>query len=58
MKLFERYMFQLVININCIHVWEVILLVRVTYVTFYEIADNDFIDCILEQTLSPTLNVY
>ena len=25
---------------------------------FYEMADNDFMDCILEQTLPPTLNVY
>ena len=26
---------------------------------FYEIADNDFIDCILEKkTFPPTLNVY
>ena len=25
---------------------------------FYEITDDDFIDCILEQTFPPTLNVY
>ena len=49
MKLFELYMFKLVININCMHVRDVYLLVKVTYVTFfYEFADNDFIECILE----------
>ena len=48
-------MFELVININCIYVKDVFLLVRVTYVTFYEIADNDFIECILELTISSNL---
>ena len=36
MKLFELYMFQLDININCRHLWYVFLFVRVTCVTFYE----------------------
>ena len=35
MKLFERKMFYLVNNINCIHQGDVFLLVSVTYVTFY-----------------------
>ena len=40
-------MFNIVININCRHLLDVLQLVSVTYVTFlYEIADNDFIDCI------------
>ena len=49
MELFELYMFELDLNTNLRHLWSVFLLVRVTYVTyFYEIADNDFIDFILE----------
>ena len=35
MKLFELYMFELDLNTNLRHVWSVLLLVRVTYVTFY-----------------------
>ena len=35
MKLFELYTFQLDININCKHLWYVLLLSRVTYVTFF-----------------------
>ena len=34
MKLFELYMFQLDININCKHLGDILLLSRVTYVTF------------------------
>ena len=49
MKLFELYTFQLDININCKHLRYVLLLSRVTYVTFfYEIADNNLKDCISE----------
>ena len=35
MKLFELYTFQLDININYKHLWYVLLLSRVTYVTFF-----------------------
>ena len=35
MKLFELYMFELDLNTNLRHLWSVILLVRVTYVTFF-----------------------
>ena len=35
MKLFERYMFELDLNTNLRHLWSVLLLVRVTYVTFF-----------------------
>ena len=35
MKLFELYMFELVLNTNLRHLWSVFLLVRVTYVTFF-----------------------
>ena len=47
MKLFEVYMFDLVININCRHLSDVIP-AHQRYVCYllYEIADNDFIDCI------------
>ena len=49
MKLFKGYMFQLDININCKHLWDVLLLSRVTYVTFFwEIADSNLKHCILE----------
>ena len=49
MKLFELYTFQLDINVNCKHLCYVLLLSRVTYVTFfYEIADNNLKDCISE----------
>ena len=42
-------MFELDLNTNLRHLWSVFLLVRVTYVTFfYEIAQYDFIDNILE----------
>ena len=34
MKLFELYTFQLDINVNCKHLWYVLLLSIVTYVTF------------------------
>ena len=45
MKLFELYTFKLDININCKQLWYVLLLSRVTYVTFlYEIADNNLKD--------------
>ena len=40
MKLSELYTFQLDININCKHLLYVHLLFRVTYVTFFEIADK------------------
>ena len=36
-------MFELDINIDCRHRKDVFMLVRVTYVHFLEIADNDFI---------------
>ena len=40
-------MFDLVININCTHLWDILPLISVTYCyILYEIADNDFIDCI------------
>ena len=49
MKLFELYMFELDLSTNLRHLWSVFLLVRVTYVTFFnEIAYYDFIDYILE----------
>ena len=52
MKLFELYTFQLDILINCKHLWYVILLSRVTYVTFfYENADYNLKDCISELTM-------
>ena len=35
MKLFELYMCELDININYRHLWDVFLLVRVTFVTFF-----------------------
>ena len=35
MELFELYMFDIVTNINCRHLRDVILLISVTYVTFY-----------------------
>ena len=35
MKLLELYTFQLDININCKHLWYLLLLSRVTYVTFF-----------------------
>ena len=56
MKLFQLYMFELDINTNWRHLWCVFLLTKVTYVTFfYEIAYNDFIDCILKLTMFPNL---
>ena len=49
MKVFELYMFEIDLNTNLRHLWSVLLLVRVTYVTFfYGIAYYDFIDYILE----------
>ena len=41
-------MFKLDFNTNLRHLWSVILLVRVIYVTFYEIEYIDYIDYILE----------
>ena len=35
MKLFELYMFELDLNTNLRYMWSVLLLVRVTYVTFF-----------------------
>ena len=35
MKLFELYIFELDLNTNLRHLWSVLLLVRVTYVTFF-----------------------
>ena len=35
LKLFELYMFELDLNTNLRHQWSVLLLVRVTYVTFF-----------------------
>ena len=52
MKLFELNMFELDISIKCRHLRDLFLLVRATYVTFvYRIADNGFIDCILDETM-------
>ena len=49
MKLFDIYIFKLEFNTNLRHLWNVFLLVRVTYVTFfYEIAYYDFLYYILE----------
>ena len=49
-------MFELDLNTNLRHLWSVFLLVRVTYVTFFnEIAYYDFIDNILEITMFPIL---
>ena len=49
MKLFELYIFELDINTNWRHLFGVFLLARVTYVTFfYELAYNDFINCIFK----------
>ena len=49
-------MFELDLHTNLRHLWSGILLVRVTYVTFfYEIAYYDFIDYILEYTTLPNL---
>ena len=48
MKLFELNMFEIDLNTNLRHLWSVFLLVRDTYVTFYEIAYKYFIDYILE----------
>ena len=47
-------MFEQDININCRHLWDVFLFVRnyLCYI-FYEIADNDLIDCILDKTMFP-----
>ena len=56
MKLFELYMFELDLHANLSHLWNVFLLVRVTYSTvFYEIAYYDFIDYILEYNMLPNL---
>ena len=46
MKLFELYMFELDININCRHLLNVFLLVRIICNIVYEIADNDFLECV------------
>ena len=35
MKLFELYMFELDLNTDLRYMWSVLLLVRVTYVTFF-----------------------
>ena len=35
MKLFELYMFEIDLNTNMRHLWSVLLLVIVTYVTFF-----------------------
>ena len=35
MKLFELYMFEIDLNTNLRHLWSVLLLVIVTYVTFF-----------------------
>ena len=48
MKLFELYMFKLVININTYMCEMYFCLSELLTLHFYEIADNDFIDCILE----------
>ena len=49
LKLFELYMFGLVLKNNLGHLWSVFLPVRVTYVTFfYESAYYVFIGYILE----------
>ena len=49
MKLFELYMFQLDININCKHLGDVLLhSTRVTYVTFFAKMQINLKDGILE----------
>ena len=49
MKLFELEMFELDLNTNLRHLWSVFLLVRVTYVTFFNvIAYYDHIDYTIE----------
>ena len=48
-ELFELYIFQLDLNINSKRLGDVLLLSRVTHVTFVaKIADDNLKDCILE----------
>ena len=48
MKLFELNMFKLVLNIKYILCEMYFCLSELLMLHFYKIADNDFIDCILE----------
>ena len=48
MNLFEVKLFNIVININCRHLYDVMQLVSVTYVTFYTKLQIMTIDCIKE----------